>query len=517
VTRTAPALPPTVSVGGNGAAEDALSPATLRSIASADLGRWMASRRWFGAKGHTPNGARFSEIVPLSLGDDRAVVTRVVVGTGDGAEHSYQLALVARAADPAYTHATAAVLAHVDTGAQRGALIDALEDARFRASLGAAFAHGAAFEGEGARWWIEPVGDGAPGLQSEPSEVVRAEQSNTSVRYGDRAILKLFRRLEHGENPDVEVCAFLTTKTTFRHVPKLLGLIRYSDATGGTYVAGMLSQLVVGAEDGWTAALDSLRRALTSTGDPPVNEFLAAAAKLGKATGELHQALAASPDTPGFGSEPVTDADLDRWAAATRTSIDRALTLLGERAATLGPRQQPMARAIAARHAAVIERLDAVVLDARRALDTQRDSAHAPRKTRHHGDYHLGQVLRDTAGDWFIVDFEGEPARPLAERRALQSPLRDVAGMLRSFAYAAATAAAQHGGVGVVARTEIIAAHWERDVRAAFLNAYGAAANDPPPLIALFEMEKMFYELTYELNHRPDWVWIPLRAVAKGM
>ena len=136
-----------------------------------------------------------------------------------------------------------------------------------------------------------------------------------------------------------------------------------------------------------------------------------------------------------------------------------------------------------------------------------------PRKSRHHGDYHLGQLLRSEAGEWFVVDFEGEPSRPLAERRALSSPMRDVAGMLRSFAYAAATGAAEAGGLGVDARTEIRAAHWERDVRAAFLRGYGAADDDP--LIELFEMEKMFYELSYELNNRPEWVWIPLRGIAR--
>ncbi|HKV51148.1 MAG TPA: hypothetical protein VJO52_08115, partial [Gemmatimonadaceae bacterium] len=137
----------------------------------------------------------------------------------------------------------------------------------------------------------------------------------------------------------------------------------------------------------------------------------------------------------------------------------------------------------------------------------------AIRKTRHHGDYHLGQLLRGERGVWFIVDFEGEPSRPLAERRALASPLRDVAGMLRSFAYAAATAAAERGALGTDARTEIAAAHWEKGVRAAFQRGYGVPADDP--LVALFEIEKLFYELRYELNNRPEWVWIPLRGIAR--
>ncbi len=323
-------------------------------------------------------------------------------------------------------------------------------------------------------------------------------------------MLKLFRRLEHGENPDVEIGTFLTTRTAFRHTPAVLGVIRYCDASGASYVTGMLSRFVAGARDGWAIALDAARAALGAPGrDEPVG-FAAEAEHIGGVTRDLHAALASAPDTPGFRNDPVSLGDVEQWVEAARRAIDGALTLLGERVAALPTPHQAMARAIAGRRDATHERLGEIASHVRASIES---SGGTMRKIRHHGDYHLGQLLRGEKGVWFIVDFEGEPSRPLAERRALSSPKRDVAGMLRSFAYAAATAAAERGGLGVNAGTEIAAAHWERDVRAAFLAGYGARADDP--LVALFEMEKLFYELRYELNNRPEWVWIPLRGIAR--
>ena len=494
-----------------GSVADALDPAVVRELAPSDLARWLVTRRWFGAKGRPPAEAHITEVIPLHWGDDRAVVTRILTTDATGAEQSYQLPLVARAGEPHDEPGAGAVLARISAGHEQGVLIDALEDSGFRARLGAALGEGAAFEGDGARWTIDPVGPPTRGLDALPSDVSRAEQSNTSVRFGDRAMLKLFRRLEHGENPDVEIGTFLTTHTTFQHTPAVLGVIHYSDAVGATYVTGMLSRFVSGARDGWAIALDEARAALRAAPGDGTTAFASEAVRIGRMTRDLHAALASSPDTPGFRTDPVTLGDAEHWERAARGAVEEALTLLGERAGTLPEPHQAMARAIAGRRAAALERLDDVAVRVRSAL--QSAGAGALRKTRHHGDYHLGQLLRGERGVWFIVDFEGEPSRPLSERRALSSPLRDVAGMLRSFAYAAATAAAERGGLGVDAKTEIAAAHWERDVRAAFLSGYDASADDP--LVALFEMEKLFYELRYELNNRTEWVWIPLRGVAR--
>lgn len=505
---TGPSLP---VLHVDGPVADALDPAVLRGLPSADLARWLVTRRWFGAKGRPPAQARIAEVVPLGWAGDRAVVTRIVATDGSGVARSYQVPLVAREGEPPDDRAAGATLARIAAGSASGILLDGLEDASFRAHLGAALGAGAAFEGDGARWSIEPVGVPARGLDALESEVSRAEQSNTSVRYGDRAMLKLFRRLEHGENPDVEIGTFLTTRTAFQHTPAVLGVIHYCDATGAKYVTGMLSRFVAGARDGWAIALDAAREALDPASLATPNAFVDDAERLGDVTRDLHAALASEPDTPGFRSDPVSLGDVGQWTETARRAIDRALTLLGERIGALPKPHQAMARAISGRRDATHERLDEIASRARAALESS--PAGSMRKIRHHGDYHLGQLLRGEQGVWFVVDFEGEPSRPLPERRALSSPKRDVAGMLRSFAYAAATAASERGGLGVDPRTEIAAAHWVRDVRSAFVRGYGVAADDP--LVALFEMEKVFYELSYELNNRPEWVWIPLRGIAR--
>jgi trehalose synthase-fused probable maltokinase len=456
---------------------------------------------------------RVADVVPIEWGggaEDMAAVVRLVVEAAGVPDASYQLPLVVREAEMSREKAPRAVLACVEAGGVRGVLFDALEDAQFRSRLADALAHGASFEGPRSRWVVEPVGRGAEEIARAPSRVVGTEQSNTSVVYGDRAILKLFRKLEPGENPDVEIARFLTTRTHFRHTPELLGVMRFEERDGTSSVAGMLSRYLAGSTDAWSYALERIRAYLRSTArkEPP-NPFAEEARELGRVTRELHDALASDPTLPDFAPREVTPSDVEQWALATRRSIEQGFDLLQARLPSLDARMAPIARAIAGRRAAALDGLDEIVGQ----LDALGNAHAAGRKIRHHGDYHLGQVLRTPAGDWMIIDFEGEPARPLEERRAFNSPYRDVAGMLRSFAYAAATGAAEVGGLGVNPTVETRSARWERDARAAFLDGYGAPHDQP--LITLFEMEKVFYELAYELNNRPGWAWIPLRGIAK--
>ncbi|HXE61610.1 MAG TPA: hypothetical protein VN607_12930, partial [Gemmatimonadaceae bacterium] len=348
--------PPVVHVDG-GSVTGALDPAVLRGLAPADLARWLMTRRWFGAKGSPPAEARITEVVPLDWDGDRAVVTRIVATDAAGVARSYQVPLVARDGAPADARAADAVVARIAAAGASGVLLDALEDARFRAYLGSALGAGAAFEGDGARWSAEPVGTPTHGLGALDSEVSRAEQSNTSVRYGDRAMLKLFRRLEHGENPDVEIGTFLTTRTGFQHTPSVLGVMRYCDAQGSTYVTGMLSRFVAGARDGWAIALDAARAALTPGAAHAPGDFVPEAERIGRMTRDLHAALASAPDTPGFRSDPVALGDVAHWAQAARQAAVGALALLDEHVATLPKAHQAMARAIAGRRAAALDRV----------------------------------------------------------------------------------------------------------------------------------------------------------------
>ena len=333
---------------------------------------------------------------------------------------------------------------------------------------------------------------------SGASQVIGGEQSNSSIIFGDTAIFKLFRRLEGGESPDVEIARYLTANTTFRHTPELYAVL-VVDHEGERTVAGMLSRLVAGAMDGWAHALARARAYTHSDGDLARDPFAAEARQLGAITAELHRALASPTDDPAFAPKVATAADVARWAGAARRSIDQGFELLDRIAPKLDARSRTLALTVAGRRVDALAHLDAIV-------HSLGGPAAAGVLSRHHGDYHLGQVLR-TDNDWMIIDFEGEPARPLAERRALNSPARDVAGMLRSFAYAAATAASHDDA------DRERAAQWEAMARREFLDGYGDTS--APALIELFELEKLFYELAYELNNRPTWVWIPLMGIVK--
>lgn len=344
-----------------------------------------------------------------------------------------------------------------------------------------------------------------------------AEQSNTSIVFGDLAILKLFRRLEVGENPDVEISRHLTLHTGFRHTPPLLGTLRFESADGGIAVAGMLQQFLPGVGDAWSYALDRARPYFRGDSERPENAFARDAERLGFVTRELHEALATETTDPAFAPVRTTREDVSAWAAAVRAAVTDSFVMLERRidANSLPPARMDEARALARRRPELLEHLSHTVDSLGNRLGD---------RIRHHGDYHLGQVLRTVDGDFMIIDFEGEPARPLAERRALHSALRDVAGMLRSFAYAAATLAVEQREALEPRVLEPLAARWEREVRDAFLTGYAreahsrflpASPEDASRLLELFEMEKVFYELGYELNNRPDWVWIPMRGVSR--
>ena len=436
-------------------------------------------------------------MIPVAGDGQQWSVARVEVTLEDGTVASYQLPLSVREREMSRVHAPAAVLALVEAAVVKGLLFDAIDDPAFRARIARALSEGEHFQGDGAALRSELVTRSGPRL-SGASHVVGGEQSNSSIIFGESAIFKLFRRLEGGESPDVEIARYLTAHTHFRHTPELYAVLLL-DHDGQHTVAGMLSRLVAGATDGWAYALARARAYTRSDSDPRHDPFEPEAERLGSITAELHRALASPTDDPAFAPRDATAADVARWAGGARRSVDEGFALLARLAPGLDARSRPLALAVAGRRKDAFAKLDAI-------LNALGGPAAAGTLSRHHGDYHLGQVLR-TENDWMIIDFEGEPARPLAERRALNSPARDVAGMLRSFAYAAA-AAASHDDAD-----RERAGQWEAMARAAFLRGYGDTS--APALIALFELEKLFYELAYELNNRPTWVWIPLLGIEK--
>jgi trehalose synthase-fused probable maltokinase len=337
------------------------------------------------------------------------------------------------------------------------------------------------------------------------------EQSNTSFLIGDQYILKLIRRLEPGPNPELETGRFLLERTTFRRVPAPAGWVEYERPGQDPATLAMLHQFVSSEGSAWDAALRSLQSLFAEPGSQtvPVQNAEAGALgfTLGRRTGELHLALASADDVPAFRPEPLTADDLRQIQGRICEHIATVL---------------PALEKLAAGKASTLSDLTATLLAKRSQLvDAARPPAlqHGAMRIRCHGDYHLGQVLWEGHDCW-IIDFEGEPTRPLAERRAKHSPLKDVAGMLRSFDYAARAGLGQHPA----ATEEIkrLARNWVEAASSTFLRAYrdvlaGASFSPPDPdftaLLNFFLLDKALYELHYELNNRPDWVGIPLAGI----
>ena len=495
--------------------------ASLRSRSSEAWLEYLRAQRWFAAKGEQAAEARLDGVVPVRCGGFSFAVARVMVRFASGTEQRYQVL------DGEFGAGIATALA--GAGAAGGAPL--LE------------AHGE----EGLRWLIEAAPNAErPVVDASKVRQSAAEQSNTSLVVDDAIIVKLFRKLETGIQPDVEVTRFLTTRAHFPHTPPLVATIRFQQ-NDVTTIAGMAQRYLPGSTDAWSYLLE-LGRGYFETGAR--DAVMRAARELGTVTRELHEALGSGDADVGgadaaaddFTPEDAQAADLEAWADGARRSIESALDLLARQ---LDPGGGGSLESVRLGHAqALLSRRDRYMSWVGETADALEDDLGA--RIRIHGDYHLGQVLRTADGRFMIIDFEGEPARPLAERRAKSSPMRDVAGMLRSFSYAAATLLAdpklgsgtktvpdpRRGSKTVpdpksVGERETVAARFERDLRSAFLAGY-QSGGDPEDaellpeswdnalrLVSLFEAEKAFYELQYELNHRPGWVWIPMRGVAK--
>jgi maltose alpha-D-glucosyltransferase / alpha-amylase len=390
--------------------------------------------------------------------------------------------------------------------------------------------------------------------QHLPSGVGSAEQSNTAILFGKQFFLKLYRRLQPEENPDVELGRFLTEVAHFSRIPPFFGEISMSSGSTGKTTVAMLQGLVDNDGDGWQWTTDLLTEWLRSTamlpaperstaprwlGDPapmtdslqPVRATLDAAALLGQRTAELHLALSSNTSLPSFAPVPLTREDLERDAQRIEAQIKNAMEALKLKLPKLDDAVSDRAGLFLSRRAELIQRARAIT-----------SVASAGQGIRIHGDYHLGQTLHVPAsvggtgesglavGDFILLDFEGEPARPIEERRRKQSPLKDVVGMLRSFSYAAFSAVdrALGAGGGSGPSTEHTAlagwAHlWHNAAATAFLSSYRKtiAANEsllPPPqdaqtLLDAYLLEKALYELLYELDNRPAWVRIPINSI----
>ena len=489
-------------------------PSGVETAAAAALPDFLLRQRWYPAKDAGRPAVTLSTLLPLPCpGLPAAIAVWEVTPPAQSPVHLFvPLALV-----PPDTAEAAQVIAKAPTNPREdgaSALVEAFSvDAFVRSWLGILL------QGDSGRAMAGRLRAGRTdrlGLDPEGAWAIRrssAEQSNTSIRIGESAILKVIRKLEEGIHPELEVGRFLTEEAGFAATPALFGWIELEGKAGAATLS-LLQAFVPNQGDGWSWVLQRLSRAAAPEGDAALDEVVAWIERLGVRTAEMHRAFGAASVNPAFRPEPVRAEDLRAWSEGAQAMARRAfdgLTAAGER---LDPPARAMAASLLTRRALVTERLKALTGDPATFA-----------KTRHHGDYHLGQVL--VAGeDAVIIDFEGEPMRPLAERRAKHAPLRDVAGMLRSFAYAAET-------VGRTLPEPLTAderkaaqrrlAAWEAQASRVFRDAYFAAAQgtsglpadraEAERILRFFTLEKALYEIAYELANRPDWVAIPLRGV----
>jgi len=521
----------------------------------APLAHFLAARRWFGSKERRIRRARIEETVPLGddgdAGDGPAPVFAVAeVEFDQGEKERYAVPLAFATGERAAEigdERPEAVVTPARVGGKDGLVHDGLLDPRAADALRSLIesegrARGRAATLEGRRF---PAYDGLRGEgEAPPGELQGFEQSNSSLRYGDRFLLKLYRRLEEGTNPDVELSRFLDARG-FPHVAPPGGALSLRGGDGAEISVGLLVGYVENRGDAWGLALEALgrfyERAMANGADVPVPEpfrgesllavagretsprelgrvgpFLESVRLLGRRTAELHLTLASAPDDEAFAPEPYS-------ALHRRSLYQSARNLVGRTFRGLQDRIARLPEPAASRAARLRGLRDPILVRFRELADRPIDGL----RIRCHGDYHLGQVLH-TGKDFVIIDFEGEPARPVGTRRVKRSPLVDVAGMLRSFHYAARAGIRESESTGLAGpadgeRMAPWARFWSLHVGAAFLDAYlgelggsGLLPADPERLawlLDLFLLEKAVYELGYELSHRPDWVPIPVEGI----
>ncbi|MGE3541374.1 MAG: putative maltokinase [Candidatus Tectimicrobiota bacterium] len=515
------------------------------------LPEYLQQQRWFGGKARQIRSTVLTEAVRFPYAACVACCAFLAVAYSEGEPETYILPLtliVGPRAEAMLQEAPQAVIARVRRAEAEGLLCEAWREAPLWETVLTAIADSRHMPGMAGVLCALPTqvfaalrGPVEAPLAPTPLAV---EQSNTSVVYGDRLLLKLFRRVADGMNPDLELGRFLTERASFPHMAPVAGALEYRSHSGASCTVGILHGFVPHWGDAWKYTLEALDDyfaavrtrqqaepaavpkqsvlVLAEEEIPPlvsalIGPYLASAQMLGQRTAALHRALASDHEDPRFAPEPVTTAYQHALVQSMQELATQAFRLLSQRLPTLSAAVREEAHQVLTLKAAVLAALQAVAQRPCTAL-----------RMRIHGDYHLGQVLY-TGDDFIITDFEGEPARPLRERQHKHVPLKDVAGMLRSFHYAAYAGLLNQAKQGVSAPSEARtvfepwAQLWYVWVSTAFLQAYladaGAAGVLPPTrderqvLLDAYLLEKAVYELHYELNNRPDWVGIPLQGI----
>jgi maltose alpha-D-glucosyltransferase/alpha-amylase len=512
---------------------------------------FLVQRRWFGGKARVIQSVEVSDVVPLLSTDPRVYLFLIHIeyATEFGEMYALPLRLAMDEEQPPAGEPPPSLRINWEGSSGKIVLYDALSNQPFLTFLLEAVARGDRFPG--ARGEVRAVSGAALRSMWEPSQgplapsLMKAEQSNSSVVYANRLVLKLFRRLEEGLNPDLEIGSFLSEKTEFRNVPILAGHLEYVSNAGKRITLGILQGYIPNHGDAWQYTLKALaayyeqaqsaaairleklphvpiltlaEREVPQDAKQRIGSYLESARLLGVRTAQLHVALSTTREQPAFAPEPFTGANQQELVKSALDLIARTFRSLRQQSERLSPGVREKASKVVKLEEGLSQRI--------RSLEALKISA---MRTRIHGDYHLGQVLF-TGDDFVIIDFEGEPARPLSERRSKTSPLQDVAGMLRSFHYAAYAPILGEISGGEVTQERLNALdgwaqYWQTWVSATFLKTYLRTSGSAPflphshqelaVLLDTYVITKAVYELGYELNNRPSWLRIPLQSVSK--
>ena len=511
---------------------------------------YYKASRWFGGKARNIMRITIVDTIPV-VGMDMAKLLMTEVRYSSGENDLYQLPVcfeplsaVNRADDNFYKK----VIARVIVGDEEGYLCDATFDNRFLNQLFYLVTGREGWQGKAGLVsglkgrQIDDFGKKIGNVAPEPA-LMAVDQTNTSIRFHDNLLLKLYRRIENGVSPEVEMCSALSERTGFNNLPAFLGSLNYEQNRSKTYSIGILQNYVPNEGDAWQLSLGQVKRYYDEvlskintgivlpqlpalSGDPVqipsfMHELLGGAylgmiEKLAERTADMHLALASLGNDPAFAPEQFTTLYQRSIYQAMCEQVKRTVILIREVMPTLQAEQQKLCALFLQNQKAILQQFTPIRME---KIDTL--------KIRIHGDYHLGQVLF-TGKDFVIIDFEGEPARPISERKIKRSVFRDISGMLRSFNYAAFNVLQQNRSV--FRPEECLALEpwgdlWSFFVGQHFLDIYfektrgsNIVPQEPKQrehLMRAYLMNKAVYELNYELNNRPEWAGIPLRGILK--
>jgi maltose alpha-D-glucosyltransferase/alpha-amylase len=549
---------------------------TLEGLLRRVMPDYLAGRRWFGGKARKIRKISLAEDIPIREDGSFAHLLFLDVRYTEGPSETYVLPLsfAPRGGMAGGEEITAegvsvrldldwltvkaakivedypqAVIASLVVGGDEGILYDSMYSQAFRENLLQLIARRRRLRGRQGDIIFLPgrrfrgIMDKGP---TPSSQVLKVEQSNTSAVYEDKFFFKLYRRLEEGMNPDPEITRFLTDRAGFPNIAPFAGAVEYRRKGFETSVIALLQGLVPNEGDAWKYTLDAVSRycervlalkpeereapevpdsllGLDFSAIPhQLQELIGGmypelAALLGRRTGEMHLALASAPGDPDFGPEPFSMLYQRSVYQSMRSLTRRVMLALGKAQKSIPEGTSQDAKSILGAEKKILGRFGRML-----------EKKYSATKTRIHGDYHLGQVLY-TGKDFIIIDFEGEPARAMSERRLKRSPLVDVAGMIRSFHYAAYGSLFMHAAVRAedVADLEPWMEPWYHWISAMFLDSYLRTVQGSPivpddtadleSLLNAFVLEKAVYELGYEMNNRPEWVAIPIKGIQHSL